>query len=421
VARDAVAVGAGPGGAQAGTQAPPGALVHGIGGTVKTPFTVLHTIETTGIGGAERVLLNIATGLDRERFRSVAALPAPGLLQDALEAGGVRTYIVHARHWWDFRMPRGLARICRTERVDLVHGHLPDHNFHGCLAARLAGARAIATYHGPLEFRHARAPRDAIKFRLVRSSAAGVVAVCEAVRSLLLGLGFAPASVARIHNGIDLAAYRHAPSAGLRDAFNWRADTPVVGMVANVRATKGYEFFVRAARRAVDRDPSIRFVAAGDIDPVLGPPILALVRELGLTEHVRFLGYRADIPAILRDLDVLVLSSTSEGFPLVLLEAMAAGKAVVATRCGGTEEIVHDGRNGYLVAPADDAALANGISRMFADRVAAAALRDGARRTAEGFSLGGMIDAYHTLYDGVLAGRRAPDGAAAMPALQGHA
>ena len=370
---------------------------------VQEPYTVLHTIETSGLGGAERVLLQLAASVDAGRFRSVAAVPSRGPLHDALEASGVRTHVVRSGRWWDPALPRGLARLCRVEGVALIHAHLPDQNFFGCLAGVAARCKTVATYHGELDLRRADTWRGAAKLRLVRSAANAVVAVCDSVREALVARRFRREQVTRIYNGIDVDALSAGPAAGIRRAFGWPDGTRVVGVVANVRVSKGYEHLLRAARLVVDARPDTRVVAAGDIDPALGAPILALQRALELEEHVRFLGFRADVGALLRDLDVFVLPSTSEGFPLALLEAMASGRAVVATRCGGPEEVIDNGHNGLLVPPGDPAALASAILNVLDAESRAAALRLNAQRTARRYTLRAMVADYEALYDRLLA------------------
>ncbi|HEX7939010.1 MAG TPA: glycosyltransferase [Gemmatimonadaceae bacterium] len=372
---------------------------------MQPPKTILHTIETSGIGGAESVLLQIAARLDRDRFRSVAAVPERGALQQALEDRGVATHIVPSRRWWDIRLPLGLARVCRQERVDLVHAHLPEYAFSGCLAGSLVRRPVIATYHGQLDFWRANTWRGRAKLGVVRRSAAAAVGVCDDVRSTLLARKFPQDRVRRIYNGVDVTAARGTATAGLRQQFGWAGATPLVGTVANVRVTKGYEYFVRAARIVVDANPAARFVAAGDVDAELGPPIRALITELGLDDHVKLLGFRADVLGVLRDLDVFMMASTSEGFPLVLLEAMAAGKAVVATRCGGTAELIWDGVNGRLVPVRDPAALADAVLGMLNDRDLATRLSAAAAEDAADFSVDHMVTEYQDLYDSVLASR----------------
>jgi glycosyltransferase involved in cell wall biosynthesis len=145
-------------------------------------------------------------------------------------------------------------------------------------------------------------------------------------------------------------------------------------------------------------------VAVGDIDESIGGPLTELVRHLELQDRFHFLGFRADVPAILRDLDVFVLSSVSEGFPLVVLEAMAAGRPVVATKCGGVEELIEHGNTGVLVAPADSKALATRICEILRNPGQASALGAKARaRILADFSLESMVRHYECLYERLLA------------------
>ena len=110
-----------------------------------------------------------------------------------------------SKRWWDLRLPRGLSHLCRAEGVDLIHSHLPDQNFYSCVAGTLAGCKTLATYHGPADFKNARSFRGSMKLRVVRSSAASVVAVCDVVKNVLVSLGFPISRVVRVYNGIDVS------------------------------------------------------------------------------------------------------------------------------------------------------------------------------------------------------------------------
>ncbi len=369
--------------------------------TVKK-VTILHTIETGGPGGAETVLLNLASGLDPERFRSLALLTEDRWLRKKLEEKGVETRITPQERSYDLGYVRAMARLIREEHVNLIHSHLPGQNFYSCLAAWWTRRKAIVTYHGPVELSGAHTLRQAIKLRWVRHAAAAVVVVCDYVAKMLSGLGFPSDKVVRIYNGIDAG-----PSAGARGGFRKELcllnGAPLVGMVANIRRTKGYDYFVRAARQVTEVVPDAHFVAVGEVDPGLGGGLMNLVRELGLENNFHWLGFRDDVPAILRDLDLFVLSSTSEGFPLAALEAMAASKPVVLTRSGGTEEIVENGRTGVLVEPGDSRELASRISELLRNREQASELGAAARaKILKDFSLTAMIARYESLYDRLL-------------------
>ena len=361
--------------------------------------TILHTIETAGPGGAETVVFNLASALDPQKFRSVVVLPEENWLGKKLRDAGIPTYFVQSRGWYDFRIPAALARVAERERVSLIHSHLPGYNFYSCIAGRLARRKVAVTYHGPVELADATAVRSRIKLWTVRSKADVVVVVCDFVGEILRSRGFPSSKITTIPNGIATNRFSDANAGVLRQQLGIGDDIKLVGTVANVRASKGYEFYLRAARIVLDKFPKTVFVAAGDIDPVLGAPLLDLHRKLNLGDKFRFLGFREDVPHILKDLDVFVLSSTSEGLPLVTLEAMASGKPLVVTRCGGPQEVVQDGIIGHVVAPGDAAALAAAIGGLLQVPERAECFGEQGKVRAESeFSIQAMVRRYEDLY-----------------------
>jgi glycosyltransferase involved in cell wall biosynthesis len=365
--------------------------------------TILHTIETGGPGGAESVLLSLAAGIDNARFRSLALLPYEGWLSQQLEAHGIPVITANSNAWYDPRLPIAMARVIRREKVDLVHSHLADQNFYSCVARLITGTKTIVTYHGTPGLPASRSLRGTIKLGVVRKWADATVVVSEYLKRELMSLGFPPHKITRIHNGVDVAKFDASRTGRLRDELGCRNGATLVGMVANLRESKGYEYFIRAARKVADVSPHAKFVAVGHIDKHIGERTKGLVQEMSLQDRFIFLGFRQDIPAVLADLDIFVLSSTSEGFSLATVEAMAAGKPVIATRSGGPEEIIESGTTGLLVPAADPAALASGICDLLADPARASHLGSAGRaRAAMAFSLTKMISDYETLYDEVL-------------------
>jgi glycosyltransferase involved in cell wall biosynthesis len=369
--------------------------------------TILHTIETGGPGGAETILLNLASGLDAARFRSLVLLSDDRWLRKKLIERGVTTHLAASKKWYDLRLPRAMARLVRQEKVDLIHSHLPDQNFYSCIAGVLTGRPVIVTYHGLVGLSSGRSARETFKHWFIGRTAARVAVVSDYVGRLLVGCGFPKRKIVRIYNGVNFDAYgTNGSHSSLRRELGWPEAAPLVGMVANVRKAKGYEFFVQAARRVADAMPQARFLAVGAADERLSPPLLDLVRQLQLEDRFRFLGFREDVPAVLRALDVFVLSSTSEGFSLATVEAMAAGKPVVVTRSGGTQELVDDGRTGYLVPPSDPAALADKICETLRDPARAAALGQAGREKAfREFAIASMVRGYEQLYEELLDAR----------------
>jgi glycosyltransferase involved in cell wall biosynthesis len=177
-------------------------------------------------------------------------------------------------------------------------------------------------------------------------------------------------------------------------------DTLLVGALGNVRKPKAYDLFLRAARLLRDHSSNYRFAIAGEASGNLFTELLALRHDLGLDEVVTFLGLRSDVVEFLRSIDVYVLSSTTEGFSIACIEAMAAGAPVVSTRCGGPEEILEHEDTGLLVPVQDPAALAGAVRRIVENRTFADTLRKHAlQRVSERYALGAMVHSYEKLFE----------------------
>ncbi len=371
-------------------------------------FTILHTIETVGPGGAETVVLDLASRLESSRFRSIVLLPREDWLSRNLRERNVPTFFVNSKAWYDFQLPRGMARLIRKEKVDLIHSHLPGQNFYSCVVGRLTGTKTVATYHGALELALSQGLRGAIQLGTVRRSADAVVVVCDFMAKMLQDIKFPARKLVRIYNGIQVERYEVPSDGRLRNELGLRNGTKIVGTVANLRQTKGYEFFVQAASRVLAVAPDTMFVAIGDINQQIAKPLFEAIARLGIQDRFRFLGFRKDVPELLNELDVFTLASVSEGFPLVALEAMAASRPMVVTRSGGPQEIIDDGRNGLLVPPGNADALAAKICELLQNPERARQLAQSARaKVGNTFSIEKMISEYEHLYDRLLNGARA--------------
>jgi len=362
-------------------------------------YTILHTIESGGPGGAETVLLQLVKNLDKRRFRSLVLLIRDGWLLDQLSQQNAQTVLVKTKAWYDFGLPRAMAQLIRREKVDLIHSHLADQNFYSCIAARLTARKVIATYHGTLGLFTGSRLRRAIKSWTVRHWADAIVGVSDYMLPTLVRAGLPPDKIVRIYNGVDLDYFSRGAGADLRAELGLPRESILIGMVANLRRPKGYEYFVRAARLISDRVPETKFIAVGEKDKVIAGELKDLIHQLGLEGKFFFLGFRSDIPAILKGLDVFVLSSTDEGLSIATIEAMAAGRPVVVTRSGGPEEIVQDGKTGFLVPPANAETLAARVCDVLVDPQLASRLGGAAREDVrKRFDLSNMIHEYESLY-----------------------
>jgi glycosyltransferase involved in cell wall biosynthesis len=367
-------------------------------------YTVLHTIETGGPGGAESVLLELASLASPERFRPLAFLPQGSWLPSQLAGRRVPYVISNSRAWYN--LMGAMRKLVQREKVDLIHSHLDDQNFYSSVVGALTGCRTIVTYHGAPRIAVQQGLRRGVKSWVPRHFASQVVVVSDYLRELFVAAGFPAQRLRRIYNGVDLARFASQDSVNLREELGVPPHTRLVGMVANLRHSKGYEYFVESARTVVDAIPEACFLAVGETEAEMLARMKGLIRQLRLDERFFFLGFRSDVPQVLNALDVFVLSSTDEGLSIATLEAMAARRPVVVTLSGGPQEIVRDGETGFLVPPRDSPALAARIIEVLRDPQLAARLGGRARAAVEErFSLARMVAEYESLYDRCLEGK----------------
>jgi len=360
---------------------------------------VLHVIETGGPGGAERMLVHLASGL-RNGYRAEAALIRDTSLGTTLRECGIPvTMLRHKVHGfsdtvWD------LVRLIRRRSVAIIHGHEFFMNVVGLVASEITGVPLVATVHGKNYY--ADRVRRRLAYRAVGRWAARLVTVSENTKRFLAErVGISPARIHVIPNGVPIDpddSLSRAPSP-LRAALGL-GEQRVVCTVGSLYAVKGHRYLLDAARDVLRRWPSTVFLIIGRGG--LRAELEAQAERLGIERHVRFLGHRDDVRQLLAVCDVFVLPSLSEGMPLALLEAMAAGVPVVATRVGGVEEVIEHGTNGLLVPPGDSRVITECVVSLFDDPLTARGIGASASDTVRGrFSLTRMVDAYEQLYAAV--------------------
>ncbi len=363
---------------------------------------VMYVIWALEVGGAERIVLSLAKGLDRSRYRPmVVCIHRRGRLADELEAAGVPVVSLDKRSGLDLSVVPKLVRLMRRERVAVVHTHLWTANLWGRLAAWLAGVPVIiATEHNvDVWKRRVHVWCD----RLLCRRSHSVVCVSERVRLFYQQrLPGVDGKLVKIYNGIDAARYRNG-TRSLRPPADgeWAGRFPVIVAIGRLVPAKGYAYLIEAAAQLRARYPSLQVLVIGE-----GPLALQLARQIqaaGLGDTVHLTGLRQDIPFILHQAHLLVLPSLREGLPMVALEAMAAGLPVVATDVGGNREAIADGQTGLLVPPEDPEALAEAIQALLDDHAFyARASAQGQQRVLQRFSVERMVAENDALYQRAL-------------------
>jgi glycosyltransferase involved in cell wall biosynthesis len=373
---------------------------------------IVHLITRLELGGAQQNTLYCVEHHDRTKFEVGLVAGAGGQLDS--KARGIQDSDVVLVPWLRhaiapvhdaLAIPR-LAR--RLAGVDLVHTHSSKAGILGRAAARVAGVSAVVhTVHG-WSF-NAFQPKAQRRFYVALERAAArvtdrLICVSDSDRTLGLRSGIGEPSLYRIvRSGIDPAEF--APAPGVRErarqALGFAPGTVVVGTVANFKPQKAPLDFVEAARLSLARDPSLRFVFAGDGE--LRPEVERAIARAGLGGSVRLLGWREDVADVLAALDVFLLTSLFEGLPRSLLQAIAAERPVVVTDTGGTAELVENRVSGFLVPPSDPAAAAAAVVALAGDVALRARFAASARgRLGEEFDVRRMVREVEAIYDELL-------------------
>ncbi len=361
---------------------------------------VLQVTHDLGIGGLPRVVVTLARTLDRGRFDvSVLCMNETGPLADELARAGIPVLRVPSPRQPDRLAALRVARLLRREKVDVLH----THNTQPFLEAGLAGwltrvPRHIHTDHGrafPDRRRYMWAERFMSRFtdRIVGVSK-------ETSEQLVRWERIDPARVVTIENGIDGTPFAEAPGrAATRASLGIADDAPLIGTVARLQPEKGVDVLIDAVPEIARERPGAVCLVIGYGDEEARLRARAEAREAA--GRVRFLGARRDVPALLKALDCYALPSRREGLPMAVLEAMAAGCPIVATRVGGVPSALVDGKSATLVPPEDPRALARAVVELLADPGRARRYAEEAGRTfAERFSAAAMTRRYEALYLG---------------------
>lgn len=363
---------------------------------------VLQLIEGFNLGGAEKKLLELVRSMDPMRFKTVVcSLGLGDRLRsefDKLRRFGVEVTVIKRAGRMDLSLLLRLLRLIRERRIDVIMTTLFYADVMGPIAGRLAGVKGVFSWET------ISAPEWLIwrrlwPYRAVIRLADGVVSVSRATADWLHVKRGVPLNKIRvIPYGVDLNRFAVRNAAAVRARLGLQKKDVVVGMVGRLHPQKGHIYLIEAAPAIIKKNPRVRFLLIGDGE--LRQELESRVRQLGLNKHFFFLGFRDDVHELIQAIDIFTLPSLYEGLPNVILEAMAAGKPVVATPADGTRELIDPGRTGILVPPRDPAALADAIIRLIENgKLAASMGRHGLAKIVRDHSLESQVRAFEELYE----------------------
>jgi glycosyltransferase involved in cell wall biosynthesis len=377
---------------------------------------ILCIVNSLFAGGAERHLVDlVCQGIAKDRFSAdvVCLKPRPDGATDTLPTNdlgvqlkdsGVRVQDGWLRHKYDPSAIRNLLCFMAQTRPDIVYTHTGTNELLLAWIARVVrGVHTVCAVHttkNTAAGQHFSAPQ-----RLLMRRASRVVGVAASHRQYLLGSeGLHEARTVCIYNGVDETRFH--PKIGPRvDLAPNLVGRRVVGVVGNLLWEKGQHVLLEGMPRVVEQHPDVALVFVGS-DPSprrhVESALRARARQLGIDERVIFLGYRPDMECVLHGLDLFVLPSLPmrETFSIAALEAMASGLPVLVTRVGSLQDMITDGKEGFLVESNDSSVLANRLNLLLGDPVRARAMgMAGRRRVERNFTLDRMVDQYTALFD----------------------
>ena len=365
---------------------------------------ILHMISSSGMYGAEAVILNMSRTLNEGPHRSLLGVflnsANPNLqLHESAAKEGIESHLIPCSGQIDRTAIVSIRELAARTGADVVHAHGYKADLYVYFALRALGIPFVSTCHNWLD-------NDRMTYfygvmdRFILRRYASIVAVSEDVRQRVLKAGVRAEKISLIRNGIDLRPFDHA-AAVVKEELGWSA-YPLVGLVGRLSKEKGIDIFLLAAARVLSQLPDAKFVVAGD-----GPDraeLDALIDKLGIRGSVRMLGRRDDMPSVFASLDVMVSASRQEGLPIAILEGMASRLPLVATTVGEVPTVILDGRTGVLVPAEDPELLAAAIIELLRDPAKRERFGSAARQLIQDeYSAARMTADYLRVYEEALA------------------
>ncbi len=376
----------------------------------KKKVSILYVIDGLEFGGGERVFLQLAANL-KDRFKILVTVTLGGKFEEGIKELDVNVYPVDMSSRFSLKPIRELRGIIKNEKINLVHSQGARADYFARIAGRIASSvHNVCTVAMPVEGFDVGPLRkmiyrniDSLTERYVKK----FIVVSDSLKKTLVEKrGIPDGKVVRIYNGIELNHYHPDVGSGkIREEWGIPQEASLIGAIGRMVWQKGFEFLIRAIPEVAQAVPDAKFVFVGD--GPLRSKLGALSEELGVRDKVIFAGFRNDIKEVLSAIDLLVVPSLLEGFPMITLEAMAMAKPIVAMQIDGITEQITDEENGILVSPKDHSALAEAILRLIQKKDLCNKLGRSARKKVEQeFSVEKMVAETEKVYLALLNGNQ---------------
>ena len=370
------------------------------------PVVLAELAGSASYGGGERYLELLCDRLDRARYRALLICPEAGPFVGRMKERGVETHLVHLAPLFNPVALWRLTRLLVRERVTILQTHGARANFYGRIAGRLAGVPVIiSTVHNSLKDYEVRPFKRWLYMYLLRLTLPlvhRIICVSDANRrDLIEECPAVAAKTQTVYNGVDPSAFPSQPDRQTVRQELGTTQGPVLVTIGRLTDQKGHRYLLQALPRLLETWPQLCCVFVGEGE--LRDALHDMAIDLGVEHACRFVGVREDIADILAAADLFVLPSLSEGFPFVLLEALAMGRPVVASRVNGVPELIEDHKTGLLVPARDPQALAAAIREVLSDPTAASKMgADGRAVVRERFTVDQMVANTTAIFDAAM-------------------
>jgi len=363
-------------------------------------MNILHINTERTWRGGEQQTLNLLVGLNKRRIACHLVCQAGSPMQDRAIRAGVEIFPIRMRGEIDLAAGFRIRKLINQFQYTIVHAHTSHAHTLAYLASIGTGVCRLVTRRVDFSiFRHSFLKLSGIKYRFMADY---YIAISHKIKEVLVNDGIPDQRIFVVHSGINPQRFGQATGAHLLTEFDIKENQKVVINVAHLAGHKGQIYLVRAIPHVLAKLPDTRFIIVGQGE--LMDALKGTASELGLKRELVFTGFRDDVAGFYQIADLFVMSSVQEGLGTAVLDALALAKPVVATHTGGLPEIIHDGKTGRLVAPADPESLADGIVDMLTRKEAARAMAEEGRAMVQSlFSIEAMVENNIEVYQKVLA------------------
>lgn len=360
---------------------------------------VLHVSTPASWRGGEQQAAYLAVALKKEVLTQRILTPEGSELSQRLSDAGIPFSFFSGRGILGWKLARTISRLCKTEKFDLIHTHDSHAHSAAVLSHAIFGNTVPLVVSRRVDFAVSSSPFSVWKYN--HPAVKRIICVSDMIRQITAPAIRKKEVLRVVHSGIDLSRYSVIPAERiLHRELGFPTQAFLVGNLSALADHKDYPTFLKVAKLVTTQQPDIHFIIAG-----AGPEeqtIRTIIRQEQLTAHVHLLGFRKDVPQVMKALDVFLITSATEGLGTIILEAFAAGVPVIATRAGGIPELVEDEQTGLSADVGDAAKLAKDILRIFADATLRQRLSERAAMKVQEFTFSGTAAKTKAIYEEVL-------------------